>query len=35
MITHRIPLQDIQQGFRYASEANESLKVVVVPDNSF
>lgn len=34
MITHRIPLHDIQQGFRYVSEANESLKVVVTPDAS-
>ena len=32
MITHRIPFSDIQQGFRLASAARESLKVVVVPD---
>jgi len=32
MITHRIPLSDIQRGFRLASEAKESLKVIVVPD---
>ncbi len=33
MITHRIPLSDIGQGFKLASEAKDSLKVVVVPDN--
>jgi L-iditol 2-dehydrogenase len=33
MITHRIPLSDIGQGFKLASEAKNSLKVVVVPDN--
>jgi L-iditol 2-dehydrogenase len=33
MITHRIPFSDIKQGFRLASEAKESLKVIVVPDN--
>ena len=32
MITHRIPFSDIQRGFRLASEAKESLKVIVVPD---
>lgn len=32
MITHRIPFSDIQRGFRLASEARESLKVIVVPD---
>ena len=32
MITHRIPFSDIQQGFRLASAAKESLKVIVVPD---
>jgi len=32
MITHRIPLSEIQQGFRLASEAKESLKVIIVPD---
>ena len=32
MITHRIPFSDIQQGFRLASEAKASLKVIVVPD---
>jgi L-iditol 2-dehydrogenase len=32
MITHRIPFSDIQHGFRLASEAKESLKIVVVPD---
>ncbi len=34
MITHRIPLSDIQRGFRLASEARESLKVVIVPDEA-
>jgi len=33
MITHRIPLSDIGQGFKLAAEAKNSLKVVVVPDN--
>jgi L-iditol 2-dehydrogenase len=33
MITHKVPLSAIQQGFKLASEAKESLKVVVVPDN--
>ena len=32
MITHRIAFSDIKQGFRIASEAKESLKVIVVPD---
>jgi L-iditol 2-dehydrogenase len=32
MITHRVSLSDIQQGFKLASEAKDSLKVVVVPD---
>jgi len=34
MITHRIPLSRIQTGFRLVSEGGESLKVVVVPDNT-
>jgi L-iditol 2-dehydrogenase len=33
MITHRIALSDIQQGFKLVSEANESLKVVVTPNS--
>ncbi len=33
MITHRVSLSDIVQGFKLASEAKDSLKVVVVPDN--
>ncbi len=32
MITHRLPLSDIQKGFKLASEAKESLKVVIIPD---
>jgi L-iditol 2-dehydrogenase len=32
MITHIIPLSDIREGFRLATEAKNSLKVVVVPD---
>jgi len=32
MITHRVPLSAIGQGFKVASEAKTSLKVVVVPD---
>lgn len=35
MITHRVPLSDIQKGFNLVSEAKESLKVVILPDNSF
>ncbi len=34
MITHKIPLSDIQRGFRLVSEAKNSLKVVVIPDNN-
>jgi len=33
MITHRVPFSAIGQGFKLASEAKTSLKVVVVPDN--
>jgi len=33
MITQRIPLFAIGQGFKLASEAKTSLKVIVVPDN--
>jgi L-iditol 2-dehydrogenase len=33
MVTHRVPLSAIGYGFKLASEAKESLKVVVVPDN--
>ncbi len=33
MITHKIPLSDIGQGFKLAAEAKNSLKVVVVPDS--
>lgn len=32
MISHKLPLSDIQKGFNLAAEANESLKVVIVPD---
>ncbi len=32
MITHRLPLEKIQEGFRIVSEAKESLKVVVEPN---
>jgi len=32
MITHIIPFSDIQRGFLLASDAKESLKVVIVPD---
>ncbi|MFH1093749.1 MAG: alcohol dehydrogenase catalytic domain-containing protein [Candidatus Omnitrophota bacterium] len=31
LISHRVSLKDIQQGFKIASEAKESLKVVVKP----
>ena len=32
MITHRLPLDEIQEGFRIVSEAKESLKVVLEPN---
>jgi L-iditol 2-dehydrogenase len=32
MITHRVPLSAIQQGFKLISKAKDSLKVVIVPD---
>lgn len=32
IVTHKVSLSNIQQGFNIASEAKESLKVVVVPD---
>jgi len=31
MITNKLPLEDIQKGFKIASEAKESLKVVLIP----
>ncbi len=34
MVTHKLPLSDIQKGFQLVSGAEESLKVVIVPDNS-
>jgi len=33
MITHKVPLSEIMKGFRLVSEAKNSLKVIVVPDN--
>jgi L-iditol 2-dehydrogenase len=33
MVTHRVTLSEIMQGFKLVSEARDSLKVVVVPDN--
>jgi L-iditol 2-dehydrogenase len=33
MVTHRVALSEIMQGFKLVSEARDSLKVVVVPDN--
>lgn len=33
MITHRVALAAIQDGFKLTSEANKSLKVVVIPNN--
>ncbi len=32
MVTHRVKLSNIQQGFKIASEPSNSLKVIVVPD---
>jgi L-iditol 2-dehydrogenase len=34
MVTHSVPFSAIQQGFKIVSEARDSLKVVVVPDNN-
>ncbi|MEW6571092.1 MAG: alcohol dehydrogenase catalytic domain-containing protein [Nitrospirota bacterium] len=34
MVTNKVPLSDIQQGFKLATEAN-SLKVVIVPDDQY
>jgi len=34
MITHRVPLSDIMNGFKIVSEAENSLKVIVVPDDT-
>jgi L-iditol 2-dehydrogenase len=34
MITHKFPLEDIQQAFKVAANADESLKVVVLPFGS-
>jgi len=31
MISHRLPLADIQEGFRLAAEAHDSIKVVIKP----
>ena len=31
LITHRLPLQKIQEGFKLVTEAKESLKVVLEP----
>lgn len=31
MVSHRVPLSDIQRGFQLVAEARESLKVVIVP----
>lgn len=31
MITHKLPLEDIQRGFKIVSDAKESLKVVIEP----
>ncbi|MHB1131793.1 MAG: alcohol dehydrogenase catalytic domain-containing protein [Chloroflexota bacterium] len=31
MVTHRLPLADIAQGFRLVAEANESIKVIIYP----
>lgn len=33
MITHRVTLEDIQNGFKIAGESNNSLKVIVVPND--
>ena len=32
MITHKLPLENIQEGFKIVAEAKESLKVVVEPN---
>jgi L-iditol 2-dehydrogenase len=33
LITHRLPLDDIQEGFRIAAAAKDSLKVVILPSS--
>ena len=33
MITHKLPLEKIQEGFNIVKDANESLKVVIEPNN--
>jgi len=35
MITHRLPLDDIQKGFDLVVKSNESIKVVIEPHKSF
>lgn len=32
MITHRLPLEEIQKGFRLVAEAQKSIKVIIEPD---
>jgi L-iditol 2-dehydrogenase len=32
MVTHRLPLADIQEGFRLVTEGKESIKVIVRPN---
>ena len=32
LITHKLPLDKIQEGFKLVSEAKESLKVVIMPN---
>jgi L-iditol 2-dehydrogenase len=32
LVTHKVSLSEIQRGFRLVSDANESIKIVVVPD---
>lgn len=34
MVTHRLPLSEIQKGFKLTSEGKESMKVVIVPDTA-
>ena len=33
MITHRLPLDDIREGFRLVCEAKDSIKVIIKPNN--
>ena len=33
MATHKLPLEDIKEGFRLVTEANDSIKVIINPND--